>query len=123
MAIRVGEKHQGPNTLPRQLVEFIGLCVLRRIGKTEAYGSRQPHLGGRLAAIDRQHRKNRLTAGEKIDLPLDPGPPVLKWGGCGGWQMHQPFGGDPATDRHPGVNCCEPLRWKSFYHGRTTLTP
>jgi hypothetical protein len=38
VAIRVGEKHQAPNSVAWQLAEFIGLCVLRRIGKTDAYG-------------------------------------------------------------------------------------
>jgi acetyl-CoA carboxylase carboxyltransferase component len=111
------------NDNPSDALRQNGNVTLAKLTRT--IHERQPHLarGGGLAAIDRQHPKNRLTAREKIDLPLDLGPPVLEWGGCGGWQMHQPFGAAPAADRHPGVNCCEPLRWKSFYHGRTTLTP
>ena len=50
-------------------------------------------LGGGLAAIEKQHKKGRLTARERIELLLDPGTDRLELGQWAAWEMYQEYGG------------------------------
>ena len=55
--------------------------------------SNQIELGGGERAIDRQHRKGRLTARERIAKLLDDETSFLEIGRWAGWEMYQSWGG------------------------------
>ncbi len=55
--------------------------------------SAQIELGGGPKAIERQHKKGRLTARERIEAMLDPGAPFLEIGRWAAWDMYQEWGG------------------------------
>ena len=54
-------------------------------------------LGGGLAAIDRQHSKQRLTARERIARLIDPGTPLVELGLWAAYDMYGDWGGAPAA--------------------------
>jgi 3-methylcrotonyl-CoA carboxylase beta subunit len=54
-------------------------------------------LGGGPAAIERQHKKGRLTARERIDRLIDPGSPFFELGLWAAWGMYSQYGGSPAA--------------------------
>ncbi len=58
-------------------------------------------LGGGPKAIENQHRKNRLTARERIAALIDPGTSFFEVGLWIGWQMYTEWGGAPGG----GVVC------------------
>jgi acetyl-CoA carboxylase carboxyltransferase component len=58
-------------------------------------------LGGGREAIDRQHKKGRLTARERVARLIDDGTELLELGIWAGWQMYDEWGGAPAA----GVLC------------------
>jgi 3-methylcrotonyl-CoA carboxylase beta subunit len=60
-------------------------------------------LGGGPAAIDRQHKKNRLTARERIEKLIDPGTPFMELGLWGAWGMYAEWGGAPAAGVVTGI--------------------
>ncbi len=57
--------------------------------------------GGGESAIARQHKKNRLTARERIDALIDPGTDFLEVGLWAAWRMYEDWGGAPSA----GVVC------------------
>ncbi|HZZ27263.1 MAG TPA: acyl-CoA carboxylase subunit beta [Pirellulales bacterium] len=60
-------------------------------------------LGGGLAAIVRQHKKNRLTARERIEKLLDSDIPFFELGLWAAWGMYSPWGGAPAASVVTGI--------------------
>ena len=50
-------------------------------------------LGGGQAAIERQHKKGRLTARERIDKLIDPGTTFFELGLWAAWGMYAEWGG------------------------------
>ncbi len=63
----------------------------------------QIRLGGGKSAIERQHKKNRLTARERIARLLDPEPPFFELGLWAAWGMYQEWGGAPAAGVVTGI--------------------
>ncbi|MEM7453924.1 MAG: acyl-CoA carboxylase subunit beta [Planctomycetota bacterium] len=63
--------------------------------------SEQIGLGGGERSIERQHKKGRLTARERIEKLLDPGSFWQEVGRWAGWQMYTEWGGAPGA----GVVC------------------
>ncbi len=61
----------------------------------------QIHLGGGLANIEKQHKKERLTARERLKLLIDPESVFLELGTFVGFEMYEEWGGCPAG----GVVC------------------
>jgi acetyl-CoA carboxylase carboxyltransferase component len=59
--------------------------------------------GGGKAAIDRQHKKGRLTARERIDRLLDPGTSLLELGLWAAHGMYAEWGGAPAAGVVTGI--------------------
>ena len=55
--------------------------------------SDQIELGGGQKSIDRQHKKGRLTARQRVAELLDPGSFFLEVGRWAGWEMYQEWGG------------------------------
>ena len=55
--------------------------------------SEQIELGGGPRAIERQHKKGRMTARERIAAMLDPDTPFLEVGRWAAWNMYQDWGG------------------------------
>jgi acetyl-CoA carboxylase carboxyltransferase component len=53
--------------------------------------------GGGKSAVERQHKKNRLTARERIALLLDPDPPFFELGLWAAWGMYREWGGAPSA--------------------------
>ncbi len=60
-------------------------------------------LGGGQAAIQRQHKKKRLTARQRIEKLLDPGSTFFELGLWAAWQMYADWGGAPAAGVVTGV--------------------
>ncbi|HYF52359.1 MAG TPA: carboxyl transferase domain-containing protein, partial [Planctomycetota bacterium] len=60
-------------------------------------------LGGGQDAIDRQHKKNRLTARERIVKLCDPGTPFHEIGLLAAWKMYEEWGGAPSAGVITGV--------------------
>src|SRR5437016_2013532 len=59
-------------------------------------------LGGVQAAIERQHKKGRLTARERIEKLIDPGT-MFEIGLWAAWGMYEPWGGAPAAGVVTGI--------------------
>jgi len=59
-------------------------------------------LGGGRAAIERQHKKKRLTARERIEKLIDPDTTLFELGLWAAWGMYSQWGGAPAA----GVVTC-----------------
>jgi acetyl-CoA carboxylase carboxyltransferase component len=53
--------------------------------------------GGGAKAIETQHKKERLTARERIALLIDPGTEVFELGGYAAWEMYDEWGGAPSA--------------------------
>ena len=53
--------------------------------------------GGGTKAIESQHKKERLTARERIDLLIDPGSEFFELGGYAAWGMYEEWGGAPSA--------------------------
>ncbi len=53
--------------------------------------------GGGKSATERQHKKNRLTARERIARLLDPEPPFFELGLWAAWGMYREWGGAPSA--------------------------
>jgi acetyl-CoA carboxylase carboxyltransferase component len=53
--------------------------------------------GGGKGAIERQHKKHRLTARERIARLLDPDPPFFELGLWAAWGMYKDWGGAPSA--------------------------
>ncbi len=60
-------------------------------------------LGGGPDAIDKQHKKGRLTARERIDRLIDPGSEFFEIGIYAAHQMYQEWGGAPAAGVVTGI--------------------
>lgn len=60
-------------------------------------------LGGGPAAIERQHKKGRLTARERIEQLIDPGSSFFELGLWAGWGMYAEWGGAPAAGVVTGI--------------------
>jgi 3-methylcrotonyl-CoA carboxylase beta subunit len=60
-------------------------------------------LGGGQAAIERQHKKGRLTARERIEKLIDPGTAFLELGLWAAWGMYAEWGGAPAAGVVTGI--------------------
>jgi acetyl-CoA carboxylase carboxyltransferase component len=60
-------------------------------------------LGGGLQAIERQHRKGRLTARERVAQLIDPGSEFFEIGLWAAWRMYQEWGGAPSAGVVTGV--------------------
>jgi acetyl-CoA carboxylase carboxyltransferase component len=60
-------------------------------------------LGGGQAAIERQHKKKRLTARERIDKLIDPGTTFFELGLWAAWGMYEQWGGAPAAGVVTGI--------------------
>jgi len=60
-------------------------------------------LGGGLSAIERQHRKGRLTARERIQKLIDHGTEFFELGLWAAWGMYQEWGGAPSAGVVTGV--------------------
>ncbi len=56
----------------------------------------QVKLGGGPKAIERQHKKGKMTARERVDYLLDKDKPRFEIGTFAGWEMYQEWGGCPA---------------------------
>ena len=59
--------------------------------------------GGGAKAIDSQHKKNRLTARERIAALIDPGTPFFELGIYTAWEMYEEWGGAPAAGTITGL--------------------
>ncbi len=59
--------------------------------------------GGGAKAIDSQHKKNRLTARERVAALIDPGTHFFELGIYTAWQMYQEWGGAPAAGTITGL--------------------
>ncbi len=60
-------------------------------------------LGGGQAAIQRQHKKKRLTVRERIEKLLDPSSTFFELGLWAAWQMYADWGGAPAAGVITGI--------------------
>jgi acetyl-CoA carboxylase carboxyltransferase component len=60
-------------------------------------------LGGGEDNIERQHKKNRLTARERIQLLLDEGSPFFELGLFAAYEMYEEWGGAPAAGAVAGI--------------------
>jgi 3-methylcrotonyl-CoA carboxylase beta subunit len=60
-------------------------------------------LGGGPAAIERQHKKGRLTARERIERLIDPGSSFFELGLWAAWGMYSQYGGAPAAGVVTGI--------------------
>jgi acetyl-CoA carboxylase carboxyltransferase component len=71
----------------------------------EVYGRQQGELrmGGGPKAIERQHKKGRLTARERIGKLLDPGEELFELGLYAGWEMYREWGEVPAAGVVTGI--------------------
>jgi acetyl-CoA carboxylase carboxyltransferase component len=59
--------------------------------------------GGGLKAIDAQHKKNRLTARERIEKLIDPGTHFFELGIYTAYEMYEEWGGAPAAGTITGL--------------------
>jgi 3-methylcrotonyl-CoA carboxylase beta subunit len=59
--------------------------------------------GGGAKAIDSQHKKNRLTARERIAALIDPGTHFFELGIYTAWEMYEEWGGAPAAGTITGL--------------------
>ena len=59
--------------------------------------------GGGAKAIDSQHKKNRLTARERIAALIDPGTHFFELGIYTAWEMYEEWGGAPAAGAITGL--------------------
>jgi acetyl-CoA carboxylase carboxyltransferase component len=59
--------------------------------------------GGGAKAIDSQHKKNRLTARERIAGLIDPGTHFFELGIYAAWEMYEEYGGAPAAGTVTGL--------------------
>ncbi len=59
--------------------------------------------GGGAKAIDSQHKKNRLTARERIAALIDPGTHFFELGIYAAWEMYEEWGGAPAAGTITGL--------------------
>jgi len=59
--------------------------------------------GGGAKAIDSQHKKNRLTARERIAGLIDPGTHFFELGIYVAWEMYEEYGGAPAAGTVTGL--------------------
>jgi 3-methylcrotonyl-CoA carboxylase beta subunit len=59
--------------------------------------------GGGAKAIDSQHKKNRLTARERIAGLIDPGTHLFELGIYAAWEMYEEYGGAPAAGTVTGL--------------------
>lgn len=66
-----------------------------------AAAAAQIELGGGPSAVERQHKKNRLTARERIARLIDPDSTFYELGLWAAWEMYADYGGAPAA----GVIC------------------
>jgi acetyl-CoA carboxylase carboxyltransferase component len=60
-------------------------------------------LGGGQAATERQHKKKRLTARERIEKLIDPGTAFFELGLWAAWGMYDQWGGAPAAGVITGI--------------------
>ena len=60
-------------------------------------------LGGGQAAIERQHKKGRITARERIEKLIDPGTTFFELGLWAAWGMYTDYGGAPAAGVVTGI--------------------
>ncbi len=60
-------------------------------------------LGGGQAAIERQHKKGRLTARERIEKLIDPDTTFFELGLWAAWGMYADYGGAPAAGVVTGI--------------------
>lgn len=56
----------------------------------------QVRLGGGQKAIEREHRRGKLTARERVAALLDEDKPYIELGTLAGWEMYEEYGGCPA---------------------------
>lgn len=68
---------------------------------------RMIELGGGQKNIDKQHKKNRLTARERIDLLLDDDTPFLELGKMAAYKMYTEYGGAPSAGSVAGIGYVE----------------
>jgi 3-methylcrotonyl-CoA carboxylase beta subunit len=61
------------------------------------------HQGGGAKAIDSQHKKNRLTARERIALLIDPGTPFFELAMYAAYEMYEEWGGAPSAGTITGL--------------------
>jgi 3-methylcrotonyl-CoA carboxylase beta subunit len=59
--------------------------------------------GGGAKALDSQHKKNRLTARERIAGLIDPGTHFFELGIYAAWEMYEEYGGAPAAGTVTGL--------------------
>ncbi len=64
---------------------------------------KQLRLGGGVKAIERQHKKNRLTARERVDRLLDDPSAFTEFGLWAAYGMYEQYGGAPAAGVVTGV--------------------
>ena len=83
-----------PNDARNSLAELVA-----RLAEQEA----DIRLGGGRSAIDRQHKKKRLTARERIEKLLDPETTLFELGLWAGWGMYNQYGGAPAAGVITGI--------------------
>jgi 3-methylcrotonyl-CoA carboxylase beta subunit len=73
--------------------------LLRQLSEQEA----DIMLGGGQAAIERQHKKGRLTARERLEKLIDPGTTFFEIGLWAAWGMYEQWGGAPAAGVVTGI--------------------
>ena len=56
----------------------------------------QIHLGGGIKKIEKQHKKGKLSARERINHLVDSDQPIFEIGAFAGYEMYQEYGGCPA---------------------------
>lgn len=68
---------------------------------------RQIHLGGGERNIEKQHKKGRLTARERLEGLLDEGSRFFELGEFAAWEMYKEWGGAPSAGTVCGVGKVE----------------
>ncbi len=68
-----------------------------------SFEEEQIRLGGGSSAIERQHRKGRLTARERIARLIDPGSDFFELGLWAAWGMYREWGGAPSAGVVTGI--------------------
>ena len=80
---------------------------LRAINEEFQQIEKEIRLGGGLKAIERQHKKNRLTARERIDLLVDDPAAFTELGLWAAYEMYAEHGGAPGAGVVTGVGTVE----------------
>lgn len=86
-----------PSLPPKETARSIELDGWKELLASVRADQEKVREGGGEKAIDRQHRKNRFTARERIDRLCDPGTGFFEVGTFAAWKMYAEWGGAPSA--------------------------